>query len=153
VSRITTDMLCEHFPGLAAELDPGDLEALTAAFQRHDAAAGEALVAEGTTTDELFLVCDGSLEITVAAAGGEHRLAQVGPGAYFGEVSLLDPGPAGASVVTDQGAVTLRLSRPAFEALRASNERAGAALTGEVLHSLSTRMKAAMAHLGEAADR
>jgi flavin-dependent dehydrogenase len=149
LSTVTPKTFAERFPGLASEAGSDGIAALLGALDVHDADAGEALMAEGTPTDEVFLVIDGRLDITMRGAAGERRLAQVGPGSYFGEVSLLDPGKAGASVVTEQGCVTLRVSREGLDELHRSNPAAAGALLGEVLRSLSARMRAASAELGE----
>jgi CRP-like cAMP-binding protein len=151
LSWITSETFAERFPELASSLEPAALEALLGCFEMHDAAAGEALVAQGTESSELFLVWDGELDITMKVGSGERKLAAVGPAQLFGEVSLLDPGPAGASVTTEQGCVVLRLSREGFDKLRGSNPDAAAALLYEVLRSLSHRAASASAQLGRAA--
>jgi CRP-like cAMP-binding protein len=112
-------------------------------LDRHEADPGEALVAEGTPSDELFLVLEGTLDVTMRGPSGERRLATVEPGSYFGEVSLLDPGPAGANVVTEQGSVVLRLSRGRFDDLRRERPEAAAELLREVLQSLTARLRGA----------
>lgn len=142
---LTPETLASRFPGLASSLDGDDGEALVAALELHDAQAGEALVAEGTTSSELFLVWDGQLDIVM----GGRRLASLSPGALSGEVSLLDPGPAGAGVVTEQGCTVLRLSRARLDQLGSTNPVAAATLVGEVLRSLSARARAVGAGIAE----
>lgn len=151
LSAVTPAALSGRFPGLGSSLGSGELESLLDALELHDAAAGEALVAEGTLTDALFLVWDGQLDVTQRGRTGDRRLAQLGAGSYFGEVSLLDPGPAGASVVTEQGAVALRLTRPSFDQLRAKHPAVAAPLLTEVLQSLLARLGGATALLGGSA--
>jgi CRP/FNR family cyclic AMP-dependent transcriptional regulator len=57
------------------------------------------LVSEGDETDSLYVVLAGRLRVFVADANGrEVQLDQLGPGEYFGEVSL-DGGPRSASVM------------------------------------------------------
>jgi CRP-like cAMP-binding protein len=143
LSAITADTFTERFPALAQSLSSDELGGLIEAFDVHDADAGETLVAEGTHTGDLFLVCEGSLDIAMRGPAGERRLASVGPGSYFGEVSLLDPGPAGASVVTEQGCTVLRLSRARLDELRRRAPEAAAALVREVVRSLVARLRAA----------
>lgn len=147
LARIAPTAFAKRFPQLGDELSAKQVGRLLRAFERHDADAGEALVAEGTKSDELFLVWDGQLDITMASATGDRRLAQLGPGSYFGEVSLFEPGPASASVVTEQGCEVLRLSRGRLDELRESDPEVAAALLGEALRSLSERFRSASAHL------
>jgi CRP-like cAMP-binding protein len=56
--------------------------------------AGTAVVDEGSSGEEFYLILDGTA--TVARDGAD--LAQLGPGQYFGELSLLDGAPRNATV-------------------------------------------------------
>jgi CRP-like cAMP-binding protein len=147
LSPITSETFSRRFPELASSLDSAQIAALLEACEVHDAQAGEALVAEGTPSSDLFLVCDGELDVTMKGPAGERVLARLGPSSCFGEVSLLDPGPAGASVVTEQGCVALRLSRERFDGLRRSDPAVAAPLLREVLRSLAARLRAARTHV------
>ena len=77
---------------------------------------GEHLFLEGQDGDRLYVVLDGKLKLTRAAADGRENLISVlGPGEMFGELSLFDPRPrtSSASAVTDATVAAL-----AHEALR-----------------------------------
>jgi CRP/FNR family cyclic AMP-dependent transcriptional regulator len=147
LADVEPETFAERFPGLGAELSRDQVESLLGALELHDADAGEALVAEGTDSSELFLVWDGRLDVTMATSTGNQRLVGIVPGAYFGEVSLFEPGPATASVVTEQGCQVLRLSRERLDELRRSDPEVAAALLGDALRSLSNRFAAASAVL------
>jgi CRP/FNR family cyclic AMP-dependent transcriptional regulator len=57
------------------------------------------IVSEGDETDSLYIVLAGRAKVFVADENGrEVQLNQIGPGEYFGEVSL-DGGPRSASVM------------------------------------------------------
>src|SRR5689334_21231830 len=78
---------------------------------------GEDLFLEGQEGDRLYIVLDGKLKLTRAAADGrENLLSVLGPGEMFGELSLFDPRPRTASVsaITDA-----TLAGLAHDALRA----------------------------------
>ena len=77
---------------------------------------GEHLFLEGQDGDRLYVVLDGKMKLTRAAADGRENLVSVlGPGEMFGELSLFDPRPrtSTASAVTDATLAAL-----AHEALR-----------------------------------
>jgi CRP-like cAMP-binding protein len=59
-----------------------------------DFRAGEVLMTEGETGHEFYAIIDGEVGVTT---GGE-TVAKLGPGAYVGEMALLDPGPRTATV-------------------------------------------------------
>ncbi len=77
---------------------------------------GEHLFLEGQDGDRLYVVLDGKIKLTRAAADGrENLLSVIGPGEMFGELSLFDPRPrtSTASAVTDATVAAL-----AHDALR-----------------------------------
>ena len=57
--------------------------------------AGKALTEEGKPGQEFMIVLDGS----ATATRGGKKVATFGPGDYFGEIALLDPGLRTATIV------------------------------------------------------
>jgi CRP-like cAMP-binding protein len=78
-----------------AGLPDEELDAVAAAASEREFAAGQAVMAEGDFGHCLFLIEDGSAEISVDGAS----VAQVGPGDVIGEVAVLASGRRTASVV------------------------------------------------------
>jgi len=65
---------------------------------------GEHLFLEGQEGDRLYIVLEGKIKLTRAAADGrENLISVIGPGEMFGELSMFDPRPrtSSASAVTD----------------------------------------------------
>src|SRR5581483_12418647 len=64
--------------------------------------AGAAVVRQGDAGDSMFVVAAGRVEVSVHAGPGgpEQRLATIGPGEYFGEMSLLTGAPRSATIRT-----------------------------------------------------
>lgn len=147
MTELTADAFAARFPGLAAGLDSAQVERLLAALQVFEVQSGEAVIAEWTKTDALFLVWEGELTASTDTPHGEQVVGRVGPGDLLGDVSLLDPGPATATVVADQGCVALRLPRAEFEELRASDPVLASALLRSLLRSLSARVRSATVQL------
>jgi CRP/FNR family cyclic AMP-dependent transcriptional regulator len=68
---------------------------------RRTLARGHVVFSEGDAGDRLFVVLDGKVKISRAAADGrENVLAILGAAEMFGELSLFDPGPRTASATT-----------------------------------------------------
>ncbi len=67
--------------------------------------AGQALVRQGEAGDSLFVLREGLLSVTIAKpdGGGEIEVAQLAPGSFLGEMSLLTGAPRSATVtpITD----------------------------------------------------
>jgi len=95
---------------LFAGLDEATAELLASAMTTREVVRGHVVFEEGDTGDRLFIVLDGKVKISRAAADGrENLLAVLGPGEMFGELSLFDPGPRSATVtaVTDASFASL----------------------------------------------
>ena len=65
----------------------------------------------------MYVVVDGELRALTIIEGKESILATMGPGACFGEISLLDQGPRSADVIANRDSTLLKLSHAAFERL------------------------------------
>jgi CRP/FNR family cyclic AMP-dependent transcriptional regulator len=74
---------------------------------------GVDVVEEGTAGDGFYLIASGEAEVTRAG----HHVANVGPGQYFGELSLLDEAPRNATVTASSPLTMLRLRRREFAAV------------------------------------
>ena len=121
---------------LFAALDDDAADALAAALTSRAVVRGHVVFHEGDLGDRLFVVIDGKVKISRAAADGrENLLAVLGPGEMFGELSLFDPGArtATATTITDSTLASLDhddlrpvlLARPAvaLDLLRALAQR------------------------------
>ena len=95
---------------LFAACSEKDLRRLDRAADELDIAAGQALTKQGQLGREVFIILDGSAEVT---KDGVH-VADLGPGAHVGELSLLDGGPRSATVTTTALTRVLVLTKPAF---------------------------------------
>lgn len=123
---------------LFARLDLNEQSDLRGRMRPRTAAAGEVIVWHGEKGDSLFLVDRGSVEVIVPSERGEHvHLAQIGPGGFFGELSLLDSGPRTATVRAAEPCDLLELHRDQF--MQFLIARPDAAL--EMLSLLATRQR------------
>jgi CRP/FNR family cyclic AMP-dependent transcriptional regulator len=71
------------------------------------------VVEEGAAGEGFYLIVSGEAEVT----RGGRRVATVGPGEYFGELSLLDEAPRNASVKALNKMILLQLKRREFSAV------------------------------------
>jgi CRP/FNR family transcriptional regulator, cyclic AMP receptor protein len=99
--------------------------------------AGTMLARAGEPGNEFFLIVDGSARVDVSP----RKRSRLGPGDYFGEMSLLDGGPRSASVVAETPVRLLVIKRRDFTTLL----REAPALTHSILTTLSKRLRQAEA--------
>jgi small-conductance mechanosensitive channel/CRP-like cAMP-binding protein len=85
----------ELFDSLSDE----ELDAMAKAMPSKLKLAGEALVRQGDPGDSLFVLREGLLSVSIARDGGEMvEVAQLAPGSFVGEMSLLTGAPRSATV-------------------------------------------------------
>jgi CRP-like cAMP-binding protein len=105
---------------------------------------GTTFIAEGGHNEHLWVVVTGRCEVRV---GGE-RVAELGPGAAVGEISLVSGGPAVADVVALEPAVLLRLAKADFDLVAKRHPQ----LLAEVEKLVVTREKQNRALFQDASD-
>ena len=79
---------------------------------------GTAVIEEGTSGAEAYIVARGELEVRRSVEGAEPLvLARLTGGALFGEMALLSRAPRAASVVTCRPSILLKGSKEALDAV------------------------------------
>ena len=76
---------------------------------------GEAIVRQGAAGDSMYVVCSGSVAVTIDAE--REPLAIIGKGGYFGEMSLLTGDPRSANVIARGDVVVLEVGANVFREL------------------------------------
>jgi CRP-like cAMP-binding protein len=98
--------------------------------------SGRLLTREGDPGREFFVVVDGQARVTV---GDRGRLAPLGPGGCFGEMSLIDQGPRSATVEAETDMHLLVLDSRNFSSLLEEVP----SVARKVLVAMSGRLRAA----------
>ena len=97
IDRVDPAMLREV--GLFGGLDDETLGVLCTELPVQRVHVGTRVVSEGDPARGMFVVLDGELEVLKRTkTGSEIRVAMLGPGGWFGEMSILDVQPRSASV-------------------------------------------------------
>lgn len=85
--------------GLFGGLGEDTLNTLATELPIRRVEAGELVVEEGDMSTQMFVVIVGELEVFKSGEGeGDVRVAMLGPGDWFGEMSIIDVQPRSASV-------------------------------------------------------
>jgi CRP/FNR family cyclic AMP-dependent transcriptional regulator len=129
VSRLVDDRL-KQVP-LFSECRRKDLSFISAIMRERTFPAGTALTTEGEPGDEFMIIMDGTA--TVRRNG--RRLTQLGSGDFFGEISLLDPGPRTATIVADTPITVKLIGRREWASLLAEP-----GVSAKLLRALARRL-------------
>lgn len=85
---------------LCRRLDPEDVQILRNALVERTLERDAILFAAGDAGAEMYIVLRGQVDIRLPTTSHHHkRLASCGPGSFFGELSMLKPGPRAADAV------------------------------------------------------
>ena len=90
------------------------------------------IVSEGDRGDKFYVITSGKGRVT----RGGREVAELGPGDYFGELSLFDPAPRNATVAAVGPMSLVSLSRDSF--VQALDEMP--AIRDTVLHGMAHRI-------------
>jgi CRP-like cAMP-binding protein len=103
----------------------------------------EAVFHEGEIGDALFIVMEGQIRISTMVPGvGEEALAVLKPGAYFGEMALIDDFPRSASAIAHEGPVKLlAIYKRDFKKLMAEDKEMAYKLMSVFIRTLSARLR------------
>ena len=111
------------------------LRAIARIAEVQEVPAGEVIARTGEPGDRFFVIVDGSARVEVSP----QNQGRMGPGAFFGEISLLDGEPRSATVIADTAMRLLVIPRRDFVTLL----REVPSLTERMLITLCQRLRSA----------
>lgn len=120
---------CPLFNGVGAE----GIAALSTAATEVAFPAGHVIARQGEIGTGFFVVVDGRVRVVRDGS----VLAQLGPGDFFGELSVLDGKPRNAMVAAEAATTCLAIATWDFEATLLANP----AVTLAILRGVATRLR------------
>jgi CRP-like cAMP-binding protein len=112
---------------------PDELQFLASRADEVDAAAGQTLIRQGTPSDTFYILLEGEAEVQVDG----QPLPVLREGDFFGEISMLDRGPATATVVATTPARLMVMSHAQFrDAIKGNNS-----LLSNVMSAMAQRLR------------
>lgn len=134
--------LLEKVP-LFAGLSRRQLGKLLVKLFEKEYGAGETIFLEGEPGKALFIVLDGRVSICRAGHDGERQLATLAPGAYFGELALIDDLPRSATARADEHSALLILYKSHFDDLIEGHSTIAIRVMGNLLRTLAGYVRTA----------
>jgi len=131
---LTRDQIAEMLARtrLFAGVDSPGLERIAARMTELDVPAGRVIARQGEIGTGFFIVVSGAVRVV---RDGE-TLAELGPGAFFGELSLIDQEPRVAQVVSSEPTACLALASWDFEAIVGEQPSVAMAILRELARRL-----------------
>ncbi len=140
--------------GFLAELLPEERAALGARGTFRSLEPGEVLVKQGHDQDSLYVLIAGKLRVSIRSPFSVVDLGEIQPGETVGEMNVIDPLTASATVTGDKAgpAYVWGIKKPAFERFLEESPRAGVAILRWVSLLLTRRVRKASNRLIRAAE-
>lgn len=124
---------------LFRDLSRRELRAVAGLTQEVGFEPGVTVAAEGEAGGRFYLIVEGQARVRVQGS----TKAMLGPGAYFGEISLIDGRPRSATVTAETALRTLSLATFNFRPLLAEHPAIGHKLLLEMCRRLRSAQQAA----------
>ncbi len=101
---------------LFSSLADAQLDTLSSGSTRRSFPRNRTIVSEGEPSQSLYLMLAGRAKVQRSdAEGKEVILAVIGPGEFFGEMSLIDEAPRSASVITVEPCDFIAIQKDSFK--------------------------------------
>lgn len=113
-------------------LDKQDFKAIVKISKQQKFLSGDTIVKKGEEGAGFYLVLDGAVEIR----SDGNTLSKLGPGQFFGEMSVVDTQPRSADVVAVEPSRVLFLSAWAFKSLVSERPRIAVKMLQEFVRRL-----------------
>jgi CRP-like cAMP-binding protein len=111
------------------------------------------VVKQGEPGDAMYLILDGELRARTMTGGKETILATLGPGDFFGDMSLFDHGPRSADVIANADSTVLKISAAAFDRLVREAPDLAAPFLEATIRTLAARIRASNKRLDRIAQQ
>jgi len=129
------------------ELSDEELAAFTNLLTPRNFAPREQIIEEGTPVHALYIICDGVVHVRRLAQKREMLLGRLGPGGFFGEINLFDPGVATASIYAMKPSKIAYLDYESFHKFMEGNPAAGYKIVSSMMTEMARRLRQTSARL------
>jgi CRP-like cAMP-binding protein len=118
-----------------------EFDSLMEGAERRQVARGQTVLQKGDVNSELFVIQSGGVLVWESGPDGVEELARLGPGNFFGEMSVFCPGPASASVNAAKDSELLVLGGNALRHFLDEHPSTALKLYGGLLGELARRLR------------
>lgn len=127
---------------LFAGLTDDELNKVAELCEERQLNRADIIAEQGQPGDEMFIVTDGFVEVSIAGGDESRVVVNLGQGQIIGEMALIDRGPRSATVraISDPTIVQV-IKRDDFNALCEKNTRIGYVVMKDIAADLSFKLR------------
>jgi CRP-like cAMP-binding protein len=100
------------------------------------------IVRKGEYGDSMYLILEGEARVRLMEGHHETILATLGPGEFFGDISLFDHGPRSADVIANTETTVVKISAANFEKLTGEAPDLAVPFLTSTVKTLAARIRA-----------
>ena len=139
------DMNLLRSVSLMRELTDEELAAVAGLFTIRKAHSKEGVLEEGTVVSRFCIICEGVMHVRRLAQKREVLLGRLGPGMFFGEINLFDPGTATASIYAMKETTLAVCDYESLRDFMSDNPATGYKLVSAMMSEMSRRLRSTSA--------
>lgn len=124
-----------------------ELTAFSALLERQSFKPKERILEEGAMVHRFSIICNGIVHIRRMAQKREMLMGRLGPGGFFGEINLFDPGVATASIYAMKPTELATIDYGSFRAFMEANPMAGYQIVSNIMTETAKRLRQTSARL------
>lgn len=125
-----------------AEMSEEQLTALTNFLELQPIRQWAVIVKQGDPGDAMYLLLEGEVRVRLMISGKETTLTTMGPGEFFGEISLFDDGPRSADIVANKECLVLKITVENFHKLANEHPELATPMLLAIGKTLTARIRA-----------
>jgi CRP-like cAMP-binding protein len=126
---------------ILSDLTDGEWTSFLSLMERRAFTKGVQILTAGEKDRTLYLLASGEVEVAIDRPAGRRRLATIGAGSVFGEMSFFDGAPRSAHVIALSDVEVLALHQDRFEQLSAWHPRIAHKVLMDLGRVLSQRIR------------
>ena len=127
---------------ILASLSDNQLERFSQVVTFEKVPPWTAIVKKGDHGDTMYCILEGEARVRLLEGTRETILATLGPGEFFGDLSLFDHGPRSADVIANMDTVVIKISASMFESLAVEAPDLAVPFLTATIKTLAARIRA-----------
>jgi CRP-like cAMP-binding protein len=132
---------------LLRELTDEELMAFRGLLTLREVRAKERVLEEGTVVTHFHIICDGAFHVRRIAQKREMLMGRLGPGAFFGEINLFDPGVATASIYSMKQGLLATVDYESLRTFLNDNPATGYKVVSAMMTETARRLRSTSSRL------